>query len=756
MPAPAIAFALCCSPPLFAQLAGTDGAGDDAGTTLSRITVTATKTEREVEDTPGTVTVKEREELDREIVTDIRDLVRYEPGVSVANSPNRFGLSGFTIRGVDGNRVLIEVDSVRIPDAFAIGSFSNAGRDLVDVDLLKRVEIVRGAASSLYGSNAIGGVVSFQTKDPEDYLQDGETSLIGLKGGWYGVDDGRYDGLTAAVGGEKAGFLLALGHREGHETENMGEVGTENPTRTKPNPQHYGVDSALAKAVFKPADEHRLELAFETGRSDTQTDVFTARTTTPSGPPGGAPTSIVRVLDLTGDDGQKRTRYGAEYTFSPVDALIDELHVQGYHQQSETTQDTFELRETENVMAGTVAPQERYREFTFDQDVTGAELLLRKDFSVGSSEHRFIAGGEYIETDIAQMRDGYAHFPLTGVTNPSIPPDDFPVRDFPNATTKESAVFMQDEIDLLGGDLTLIPGVRFDRYRLQAHPDEIYIADNPNVETTDLDVDNVSPKLGALWWFTPNWAVTAQYAEGFRAPPYNDVNLGFTNLQFGYTAIPNPDLDPETSKSFELGLRSSYDWGRLSLTGFYNRYDDFIESLIALDPNDPQAVPGLITFQSRNLTEVTIRGAELGAMLDFGAFTPSLEGFSLRSSASYARGQDETADEPLVSVDPLRGVLGIAYDDPEGAWGAEFITTAVARQNRIPEVASHGYVVFDLLGYWRPFAGFTVNAGLFNLADRKYVEWADARLASLGANSAAIDRFTRPGRNAGVNVRFEF
>ncbi len=751
--ASAISLALIAAPALAQTRA--ESADDDSSATLSKITVTATKTEREVDDTPGTVTVKEREQLDREIVTDIRDLVRYEPGVSVANNPARFGLSGFTIRGIDANRVLIEIDGVRIPDAFSIGSFSNAGRDLVDIDLLKRVEIVRGAASSLYGSNAIGGVVSFQTKDPEDYLLDGKQSHLGVKAGYYGADDGRYGGLTAAVGGEKVSFLLGFSHREGHETENMGDVAALNPTRTAPNPQDYGVDSALAKFVFKPADGHRLEFAFETGRGDTQTDVFSGRSTTPSGPPG-APTSIVQVLDLTGDDRQERQRYGVEYTFSPTDAFIDEVRVQGYHQQSKTTQDTFELRETTVTATGATTPQERYREFIFNQDVTGAEVLVRKDLSIGATEHRLIVGGEYIETDIAQMRDGFSRNPLTGAINISIPPDTFPVRDFPNARTRETGVFVQDEIEFLDGALTVIPGIRFDRYELEPQPDAIFTEDNPGVVPTALDVDNVSPKLGALWWFTPNWAVTAQYAEGFRAPPYNDVNVGFTNLQFGYTAIPNPDLDPETSKSWELGLRASYDWGRLSLTGFYNRYDDFIESLVALDPNDPNAVPGLITFQSQNLTEVTIRGAEAAAMLDIGAFNDSLDGFSLRASASYARGQDESADEPLASVDPLRMVAGLAYDHPGGTWGAEFITTGVRAQTRLPDIQSSGYALMDLLGYWRPIGGLTLNAGVFNLADRSYVEWSDARLALLGSNSAVIDRFTRPGRNVGVNVRYDF
>src|SRR5262249_53344856 len=147
---------------------------------LDRIVVTATLNERAQKDVAGDVTVIDALEIDRKLMTGLDDLVRYEPGISVsgaATGGNRFGVGGITIRGLGGNRVRIEVDGIAVPDTFSIGSFSNAGRDVVDLDSLKRVEIVRGAASSLYGSDALGGVVSYVTKDPNDY--------VGASGGQY-------------------------------------------------------------------------------------------------------------------------------------------------------------------------------------------------------------------------------------------------------------------------------------------------------------------------------------------------------------------------------------------------------------------------------------------------------------------------------------------------------------------------------------------------------------------------------------------
>src|SRR3546814_14461094 len=76
----------------------------------------------------------EREELDRHLVRDPEGLVRYMPGVEVVSEGNRFGTRGFSIRGLEGNRVRIVVDGVPLADAYSIGQFASAGRDLVDLE----------------------------------------------------------------------------------------------------------------------------------------------------------------------------------------------------------------------------------------------------------------------------------------------------------------------------------------------------------------------------------------------------------------------------------------------------------------------------------------------------------------------------------------------------------------------------------------------------------------------------------------------
>jgi hemoglobin/transferrin/lactoferrin receptor protein len=390
---------------------------------------------------------------------------------------------------------------------------------------------------------------------------------------------------------------------------------------------------------------------------------------------------------------------------------------------------------------------ERDRLFSFDQTYVGVEIIAHKDIDLGSVLHRLTYGVDARETQTEQMRNGTQRTLATGAITSNIPPDNFPVRDFPVTQTRELALFVQDEISI-GEHWTIIPGVRVDSYELDAKPDEIFRADNPGVVSEDIDETSISPKLGFILSVTDATSLYANYARGFRAPPYNDVNIGFTNLAFGYTAVANKDLEPETSNGYEVGVRGAYDGGFFTVSTFYNDYDDFIESLSPLGMQN-----GLLVYQSRNLTSARIYGAEARGALSIG------ENWSLKSSVAWARGDNREHDEPLNSVDPLKGVLGLAFDESQRRWGAELIGTAVRRKTDIdmsagPQFASPGYVTVDVLAYANFQERLRLNFGVFNLLDRKYWEWSDVR--GRPANDPVIDRYSRPGINARVSASYRF
>jgi hemoglobin/transferrin/lactoferrin receptor protein len=179
--------------------------------------------------------------------------------------------------------VRVQTDGIAMPTSFDIGSFANANRNFTDLDTLKRVEIVRGPASSLYGSDALGGVVAFVTKDPADYLKDGKDSYVGLKFGYDGEWKGLLGGVTGAFGGEHWSGMVNVNHRQGQETGQQGHVRSLDNTRTAPNPQDRDGRSGLAKLVYAPSEDQRFRLTVE-GNEDTPIPTCCPRSTAPPPP----------------------------------------------------------------------------------------------------------------------------------------------------------------------------------------------------------------------------------------------------------------------------------------------------------------------------------------------------------------------------------------------------------------------------------------------------------------------------------------
>lgn len=154
---------------------------------LQTITLSAERAAKNLLDVAMSISVIDRDTLDRHQVRDIQDMVRYEPGVSVdrqTSLTNPFGqLNSFNIRGVGGNRVQILVDGARVQERTTDGS-----RDFVDPFNMKSVEITRGPNSVLWGADALGGVVFFRTLDADDLLDGTKPWAVETKFGYDSFD----------------------------------------------------------------------------------------------------------------------------------------------------------------------------------------------------------------------------------------------------------------------------------------------------------------------------------------------------------------------------------------------------------------------------------------------------------------------------------------------------------------------------------------------------------------------------------------
>lgn len=694
------------------------------------VVVIGTRSQRLASNTPATVSVIDAAQIETMLATDIKDLIRFEPGVSVPTSPARFSLalsgagrdanSGFTIRGMGGDRVLIINDGVRLPNGFSFGAQAVGRGGYNDLDLVKSVEILRGPASALYGSDGVAGAVAFTTKDPSDFLIGDQT--FGARGrvAYNSADEGWTEGAAFAVRSGSLSGLLAYTRRDAQETENKGSVGGVGATRTEPNPQDFSSNASLGKLVWEVNPNHTLRLTYDHLDSEMDGDALSSRSAT--------------VLAVTAHDETQRDRVSADWRFQDFAGLSDGS-VSLYWQDATTRQYTFEDR---------IPAVDRVRDTTFDNTVYGFAAQGARVFGEGSAiQHRVTVGGDWSMTTQEGIRDGVT--PPVGET--------FPIRAFPKTEFQLAGLFVQDEIELLDGALSIIPAVRYDWYDLSPQVD----AQFPAAASGQSD-DHISPKLGVVYWTGAHLGVFANYSLGFRAPSPMQVNNFFENPVFGYRSIPNPNLSPETSESFEAGFRlRDIDVAggkmRLNTTAFATHYDDFIDQVVVSGTGVPGVDP--LVYQYVNLTEVDIRGLEARADISWD------NGFSLIGSAAYAEGEQTTDGRrsELGSIDPVKVVAGLNYAAQSGVWGGSATVTWSGKK----DAATYGglscgsacylgdsFTLLDLTAYWNVTERATLRAGAFNVLDETYGWWSDVR--GLSAASTVKDAYTQPGRNFGVSL----
>jgi len=684
----------------------------------------------------GTVTVISQEVIERTLVTDVKQLVRYEPGLAVRSDPFRFGSDTISVRGVGGNRVAVEVDGVPAAGGFAVGNFADSGRSFVDPAFLQRVEVLRGPASSLYGSDAIGGVVAMTTVAPRSLLAEGRDRGVRAAGGYTGVDDGWNTSVIGAARHGTTSTMLGYVHREGSEAETAADV--------IPDPRDYRSDSALAKVEFGAVPGGQLLLVAEAARTGQETAVDAWL--------GVAGTRFVNTTVLDGDDEQLRYRASAGQRLGPTRAF-DTADWIVYLQGTDTTQDTHEERHAVPPRAPPLAIE---RAFRLEDRTMGAEFTAVRAVAAGRVAQTFVYGLELSDSRIEEQRDGRQTDLDAGTVTNVVLGENFPLRDFPITDVSRAGVFVQDELQLGESGWTLIPALRIDYYRLDPRVDAIYLEDNPVVDAAGLEDTAVAPKFGVSREFGSGLTVYAQYARGFRAPPPEDLNIGLELPLLNIRAIPNPELRPETSDGYELGLRRGDGAAGFSASLFYTDYEDLIESKVNLG-KDP--VTGVTMFQSQNVAVARIYGAEFSAGARLGEWWPGLAGWTARLSAALVVGENRTSGEPLNSVDPANGVLAIGYEAKSARSGGELVTTAVAAKNAVDDTRAElyrtdGYVVLDLLLHYEISSAVRINAGVFNVTDAGYIEWTDVRGRTVG--DPLVPYYTRPGRSVAVTLHWRY
>ena len=703
---------------------------------IEPVVVTADRNAQTLDKAAPNVSVIGRKTLNQASAQNLDDIVMYEPGVSVPSDNNRRGHAGINIRGIDGNRILMMVDGVRIPESYAGGGSNGAisGRDMVESDTLKQVDIVKGPYSALYGSDALGGVVNMVTLSPSDFVDAGKRGHFGLKHGYRSRD--RSHGVTATVAGfhENAEGLLMLTRRQGHETENMGSDTSYSTARTATNPQKNNAYNILAKGNIGN-ERHRLETLYEQYYHANDTVLANGLGSQSRGP------VTIATSESNARDRIRRQRIEAGYRYTG-EGRLKEANLTAYQQKLRTEDDAVDVSMT-RMGARLLGNSTRYSDYGFNQTIRGLNGRGVWEFD-GAVKQTVVAGAEYKHAETARPRDSLTVDNLTGAVSKIYAGSTYPNKTFPDSKRKTFSVYAQDSLTF-GNGIVLTPALRYEKDKLNTSTDQAYLNANPSGTATRFSDSALTPSLRLSVPMGKQFTGFATYSQGFRTPPFDSATMAFANTTYGYAVIPNANLKSERSNSFELGMKFKNERTRAQVTAFYNRYRNFINrteigtSTVGRRP--------IIQYQYQNLDHVKTYGAEASAAYKF------LPGWQVSGSIAWMRGEQQDG-KPLDSAYPLNGVLGFDYTQEK--WGVGTKLRWSKKHSRVSSdtvFQAPGYGVWDVGAWYKPFKNLEIGANIYNVGNKKY--WQHADVAGI-SRSSVMDLYTETGRNFAATVQLKF
>ena len=692
---------------------------------MSHMVVVANKSPRPIQDVVGSIVSFSADDVANNQAEDFDDLLRFQPNISMESTGSRFQSSSINIRGIGDNRVAIEVDGVPSTDQFDIGAFSNSGRLLPEIDLIKHVEILNGPASTLYGSDAIGGVVAISTWNPSDLVsQTDGNDFYKLRVGYEGKNHSQVASGLAAWQQDDWGALVSMTHRKGKGINNDDFVDL------RQDKLDWDSDSFFGKVTYATTSTDLITFTLQSAKQSTQSENDALL---------GVGSQFKNSTQINGDDETDMTRVSLEYQFSTGFTFFEDNVLRVYRLDSETEQRTVDYR----TSMGT--PVRQNRDFNYRQKIMGLEF--NSFAQIG--RHNLVTGIDVSQTQTKERRDASQTNLLTGAVTHTILSEKFPLRDFPKSTTDELGLFVQDEIEL-DDQWTIVPAMRFDYYHLSADRDSLYLQSRPNSKIVSITETAWSPKFGILRHFDNNVSAYAQYVRGFRAPPFEDANIGLEIPLFNARAIPNPDLKSEVSDGFEFGVRQGQEGQHMSASLFYTRYKDFIETKANIGVD----ATGTTLFQSRNLNKAEIYGFELSYKTDLQRWFDNLSGWSLATKIAITEGNNLETDEPINSISPAQAIINLGWHNANEKLHLNLISTATKAKTRVDETEASfykpdGYVIFDLLTHYQLTKNSDIRFGIFNLTNKKYWRWQDVK--NLNPDESFIQAVTMPERNISLS-----
>ncbi|MFH1342251.1 MAG: TonB-dependent receptor [Pseudomonadota bacterium] len=604
--------------------------------------LTEPKTTRQI---TQSVSVVERGQIEQTSPAGLLDILSTVPGVSIARSG---GIGGqIYLRGFSSNNfrspLFVDGDRFRGRNTLQLNWFSP--------EEIERVEVVRGPASVVFGSEALTGLVNVITRSPTG----NPNGPFRFTGGGFSVGVGSaaksastYEWIQGAGGGFD--FLGSFAGRWGGNYQSpLGEVS---------NSDYKSLGGSL-KIGYTPDIGQRFELTL---RKYSETDGR-------AGGVGGAPGApyIIQRNDPN-NVMSARLAYVGE-----LDGLVKHVESSVYANYF----DTNVLTTTNTINANNIATRTvTANSHVIGPLVIGGRVLGAIPWSGGFGAAKTTFGGDMFKED----RPGSWRFsqtvnrnPVTGAVTSTT---NVPLgKAGPDTTQTNAGAFLLHEWTPVQ-PLTLSAGGRFDWFNTTAGPSPVLNAIAP--ATTDVDRTAPTGSVGAVYRILPTLDLLASVATSYRHPTNSEM------FASSATTIPNPNLVPETGLTYEGGFRLHSAEATLKVTAFYSKYENFLQTVSA-----PLANCSACT-QAQNIGKAEVKGIELEERWQV---TPTV---NLFGSATYLHGTNTTTGRPLPFLAPFRGRVGVQYASLDASYSLMAVVDWATSKNRIDTTAEYptsGYAI---------------------------------------------------------------
>ena len=588
---------------------------------FDEVVVTATRTENDVKKVPASTQVITQEDIKRGGATSVRNALSMYANI-FQKSKVRGGGHDIIIRGMETKHSLVMVNGRRISNEADANGLGNAmSLDRININDVEKIEIVRGPSSALYGSEAMGGVLNIITKPSKE-----QTLLTGLEhtsedtSHWWHADTGRI-----------GNFSMTLDARFNKINRSMLDTATESDP--------YGTAQTYNASLNYYVNDHSYVNAYmdyysQHLKTDTGTPVMKPITLTTSS--GKMSLSGQAMLEGTGSKAYKQKNYGISWN-GKTDK--NDWQIQAYMSK-------FNWSTTSNTkVLGSIPPAgmegmfnfllQKKNAYDFNHDEHNMWAIEGRDSLRVNDHHRVTFGAEYVKDKVSGTGLGANGDSVYSITE--------------NGTTKSSsektlssyAAYLQDEIEY--GKWFIVPAIRYDHHSAYG--------------------SHTSPKIGVTYNATDHFRIKANYGDGFKAPSvsqlYYDLKMEMGRGNWVHLTG-NPNLKPEKSKSWDLGVEAEFGKGYGSLTYFDNDVDNLITSI----PKGKES-NGYNLYRYENVNKARIKGLEntLGYR-----FNDTLE-FKVTSTLLDAK--DTSAGKDLTQRARLSQIYQLIYDDhKDTGWSA--------------------------------------------------------------------------------------